>query len=391
MKGPGTMVGDCAAAVKQYCTRVLHRDLVRLRSGGAKNGSVLLSYLTFPFRAKPDDLSFFSHTNTWECLQMAKTWLQHGYDVDVIDWDNRRFLPKKDYSVFIDIHANMERVAPLLSNDCRKILHITGAHWRFQNAAEMKRLSELEKRRGIRLQPYRQVLPSNGIEHADCATILGNAFTRGTFAYAKKPLYTLPLSTTIEFPFIERDYAEAGRNFLWMGSSGMVHRGLDLVLEAFSGLPDCRLTVCGPVSREPDFERSYFRELYRTDNIRTVGFVDLRSDAFHKVIRNTSTLLYPSCSEGQAGSVITCLHAGLIPAISHESGVDVNDFGFILRESSVREIKDTVRMVSQKPGDELRKMSENAWRYARENHTRKKFAECYEKFVFRITNGQDAA
>ena len=35
----------------------------------------------------------------------------------------------------------------------------------------------------------------------------------------------------------------------------MVHKGLDLVLEAFAGMPEYHLTVCGPVAKEKDFER----------------------------------------------------------------------------------------------------------------------------------------
>jgi len=384
MAFPWCNLNQSVVRARQYASRFFCRDIVPLRSGNPDAERVLLSYLTHPFRADPDDPAFYSHTNTWECLQMARTWLQHGYDVDVIDWDNRIFRPDKDYSVFIDIHANMERLSPFLPERCRKILHITGAHWRFQNEAEMKRITDLEKRRGIRLLPRRQVPPSRGIEVADCATILGNAFTRGTFSFAGKPLYSLPLSTTVEFPFPARVYGTVRNRFLWLGMAGMVHKGLDLVLEAFTGLPDCHLTVCGPVSREPDFERAYEKELYRTENIHTTGFVDLRSERFHSIIRNTCALVYPSCSEGQAGSVITTMHAGLIPVISAESGVDVEDFGIMLPECTVGAIKNAVTTIARTPENELERMAKGAWQYARDEHTRKKFTERYGRFVQKI-------
>jgi glycosyltransferase involved in cell wall biosynthesis len=371
-------------AAERKCNQLFGRDIISLTSVSENNRSVLLSYITHPFKVKSDDLSFYSHTNTWECQQIAKTWLNYGYSVDVIDWDNSRFVPKKEYAVFIDIHSNMERIAPLLKNDCKKILHITGAHWRFQNAAEMKRLSDLKRRRDILLKPRRQVEPSFGIENADCATILGNAFTQGTFAYANKPLYPIPLSTTIQYPFIEKNFDKIRKNFLWLGSSGMVHKGLDLVLDVFSKLLDYNLTVCGPVNQEPDFEKAFFKELYQSPNIRTLGLTDVNSAQFMDVIKNTSFLIYPSCSEGQAGSVITCLHAGLIPVISCESGVDVEDFGILLENSSIDEITNSVKMISQKSSENLHLMSKKAWLYARTNHTREKFAECYDSFVKNI-------
>ena len=37
----------------------------------------------------------------------------------------------------------------------------------------------------------------------------------------------------------------------------MVHKGLDLVLEAFVAMPEYHLTVCGKVSSEKDFEDAY--------------------------------------------------------------------------------------------------------------------------------------
>ena len=296
--------------------RLLRKDIITLYQANKSDKNVLLSYITHPFRIKLNDPIFYSHTNQWECKQIANTWVKYGYTVDIIDWDNAIFLPKKDYSVFIDIHSNMERIAPLLSPKCKKILHITGAHWRFQNDAENKRLLALKSRKGVTLQPRRQVPPSLGIENAECATILGNKFTQETFAYSEKPLYAIPLSTTVQYPLIEKNFEKIHKNYLWLGSFGMVHKGLDLVLEAFQELPDCNLTICGPVNRESDFQKAYFKELYQSPNIKTLGFIDVSGDQFLKVIKNTCALIYPSCSEGQAGSVITCMHAGLIPIIS---------------------------------------------------------------------------
>lgn len=364
--------------------RLLHQDMVTLTPDTESDKNVLLSYITRPFKVEQKGLDFYSHTNMWECQQIAKTWVKYGYNVDVIDWDNKSFLPKKEYSVFIDIHSNMERLAPILGGDCKKILHITGAHWKFQNSAEMKRLSELKSRRGVQLKPRRQVPPSLGIEYADCATILGNEFTQGTFEYSGKPLYPIPLSTTVQFPYYEKNFDKIKKNYLWFGSSGMVHKGLDIVLDAFNELPDYHLTVCGPVNREADFEKLYFRELYQSKNIRTFGFTDVRSDLFLDIIKNTNALIYPSCSEGGGGSVITCLHAGLIPIVSYESSVDVDDFGIILQNSSVDEVVESIKILSQKPDEELRRMSKSAWLYARAHHTQEKFAESYNAFVGNI-------
>ena len=143
------------------------------------------------------------------------------------------------------------------------------------------------------------------------------------------------------------------------------------------------------MNEEADFEKTYYKELYLLPNIKTLGFTDVRSEQFQAIIENTCALIYPSCSEGQAGSVITCLHAGLIPIISYESGVDVEDFGIILKKNSVDEIINSIRDISQKPEMELQQMSKNAWQYARTRHTHEKFAECYDSFVNMIISEVD--
>jgi len=371
-------------------SKLLHPNIIHLNNQNGSNKFVLLSYITNPFRMSPNNSRFNHHSNKWECREMANIWLNHGYNVDVIDWNNTRFIPKRDYSIFIDIHSNMERLTPFLKNS-KKILHITGAHWKFQNAAETKRLSDLRLRRGFSLKPRRQVTPCNGIEYADYATILGNKFTQDTYAFSKKALFPIHLSTSILMPYYEKDFTKINKNYLWLGSTGMVHKGLDLVLEAFSQLPDYKLTVCGPVDKENDFKNAFFKELYQLPNIKTVGFVDLESKDFLDTVQNTVGLIYPSCSEGQAGSVISCMHAGLIPIISYESGVDTCDFGYTLSENTVDSIIEAVIFLSQKSSEELKIMSYKSWSYAREYHTREMFSKDYEDFVENILNKIDSS
>ena len=111
----------------------------------------------------------------------------------------------------------------------------------------------------------------------------------------------------------------------------MIHKGLDLLLEAFARLPDYHLMVCGPVPFEPftaaqpdlqrrarldgnyysdpssvalgeDFLREYERELHRTPNIHTVGWVDIGSQQFLEITQSCVAVVYASCPEGTAGS-----------------------------------------------------------------------------------------
>ena len=327
-----------------------------------------------------------SHTHYWESWQMAKTFLELGYSVDVINYTNDAFLPDKDYAFFVDVRRNIERLAPLLNPDCVKILHIDTAHWLFHMTAQCQRLSALKQRRGMTLSPVKIVNPNRAIEQAGYATMLGNEFTMSTYRYANKPIYRIPISATHLYPWPEeKDFSGCRRRFLWLGSDGLVHKGLDLVLDVFSQMPDYHLTICGPVGREKDFERAYYKELYETPNIHTVGWVDISSPQFVEIVNRNVGLIYPSCSEGQSGGVVTCLHAGLIPIVSRESGVDVSaEFGVSLNTCSLEEIRDAVRQVSNLPSQQLQRMARKAWEFARAHHIRERFTEEYRKAIVKI-------
>lgn len=368
--------------LKQKIKSLVARDFISLKPVGDVKGKVLISYVLEPFIFK--NISN-SHTNKWECKEIAKIFLDLGYQVDIINWDNSKFIPKKKYSYFIDIHSNLERISPYLNKDCTKILHITGAHWLFQNRAEYGRLLALQQRRGITLRPRRLAQPSLGIETSDYATMLGNQFTFETFSYAKKPIHRIPISTQVLYDWPEdKDYEACKNHFIWFGGSGMVHKGLDLVLEAFAKMPEYHLTVCGPVKNEKDFEIAFFKELYQTPNINTIGWIDISSSKFVEITKSCIGLIYPSCSEGQAGSVITCLHAGLIPILSYESGVDIHDFGTLLKNCSTDEIENSIKELSESSINNLILRSRKAWEFAREYHTKEKFSESYADFVINV-------
>ncbi|MBD2525446.1 glycosyltransferase [Nostoc sp. FACHB-133] len=360
-------------------------QVVSLKPKQPSKGNVLLSYRIEPFLLKPGQPMPNDHTWYWEVWQIAQTFLDLGYNVDVIQFHNDKFVPQKHYAFFIDIRHRMEALAPKLNKDCIKIFHVDIANMVFRNAAECNRLLEVQQRKGVTLKPQRFEVPNLGIEHADCAIVLGNDFTTDTFKYANKPMYRIPISSPSVYPYPEKKNFEAVRKrFLWFGGSALVLKGLDLVLDAFAQMPEYHLTVCGPVSNDKEFEQAFYKELYETPNIHTYGWIDVSSPDFIEVTNNCLGLVYPSVSEGQSGAVISCLQAGLIPILSYESGVDVHDFGVIFDNLSLEEIKDKVRSISNLPVENLKLMSLKAWEYARANHTKEKFAQVYRNVVEQI-------
>lgn len=357
------------------------RGIVSLSPSGPSRGAVLLSYVVQPFIVTESVFLKTPHTNPVECLEIAEVFLRNGYVVDVINWDNTRFIPRKPYAFVVDIHGNLERFSALLPQDCQKLFYVTGAHWLFQNHAEYGRLLDLQRRVGSSLAPRRTVPASKNLEYADRVFGLGNAFIHGTYAYARKSIFALPLPSTVSFAEPTAKPIEAAKRFLWIGGGGAVHKGLDLVLEAFRALPDYELTVCGPVQAEADFVALYRRELFEMPNIRIVGRIDVRGPQFRALVEQASALIYPSCSEGTPGSVVTALHAGLIPIVSREAGVDVDGFGYQLSEVSVEAIVCALKVVAELSAEERLEKSRQAWDHARRTFTRERFRAQLDAFL----------
>jgi len=361
-----------------------HTDgFITLKPKGVSNGNVLLAYIIDPFLLGPGEKIPNSHTHFWESSQIAKTFLDLGYTVDVISYRNSKFIPEKKYAFFVSARTNFQRIAELLNKDCIKIANLDMAHWTTNNYAAYQRCFNLHKRRKAVIKNYKLQDENYAIEYADYGTVLGNEFTLDTYRYAGKPLFRIPLPTCLSFPLFEdKNYKNSKNNFLWFGSGGLVHKGLDLVLEAFTLMPEFNLIVCGPIDWEKDFQEVYFKELYQTANIKTVGWVDIESKEFEAILKKCNAVVFPSCAEGGGGSVITCMQGGLIPIVSYEASIDVQDeYGVILKYSSVEEIKNAVRYVAGLSEDTLKQMATKSRSFAAMNHSKNAFKKRHRDVI----------
>ena len=352
-------------------------------------GKVLLSYIIDGFFFDSETQIPKTHTNIWQTVKMAEIFLEFGYEVEVIHYTNTSFVPSGNYTFFLDVRHNMQRLSPYINHECIKIMHLDTANILFHNAAESARLLQLQQRRGATLRPRRFELPNLGLEHADFGTTTGNDFVVSSFKHANKKIFKLPSPCGIDFDFPERDWEKARKQFLWFSSTGAVHKGLDLALEAFKEMPDQQLFVCTSLKWDHDFVQAYHHELHETPNIHTIGWVDIDGSQFKEIIRKCGSILHFSCSEGGAPSIKVCMHAGLIPVISYESGVDVDDFGFLLRECTIDNIIKTIRHIASLSESELQQKSLKTWQYANQNYTRKKFETEFRKIIQKIITEHD--
>ncbi len=347
---------------------------------GPARGRVLLSYMHTAVlahrRGEPADVR---HPSYGETLAMVEAWTDLGFTVDLVSFHNRFIPVRRHYDVVIDTRWNLERWAPSLPATTLKVFHADSSHNLQKTHAEHTRLLALQTRRGVSIRP-RQAEPFyRGPDVADVITVIGNDVTAATFAYAGRPVLQVPVASPTTYPWdATKDHDVVRDRFVWFGSRGAVLKGLDLVLEVFARNPDLHLTVCGPVANETDLVDAYHRELFELPNIELRGWVDVTTPAFTELAASTIATVYPSASEGQAGAVATCMHAGLIPVCSRESGFDLTpDHGVLLPSCSLDDIEAAVRDLAARPAEELAATARSAWEEARSAHSPEAHAAAY--------------
>jgi len=130
------------------------------------------------------------------------------------------------------------------------------------------------------------------------------------------------------------------------------------------------------------FARVYEKELFNTNNIHFIGFVNPYSKKFYKVMNLCNYVIHPSCSEGSPGGVIECMHHGLIPIISRESNIDVKGFGYIIRDCSIEGITREIKRVAKERFFE--KKAKKIINIAREKFSEEAFLNNLKKHINHI-------
>jgi len=367
---------------KLYC-RLKDRykpDVVRNVNKTAYAKDCLMIYIVEPFLGPISD----RHQNQWQAVMIAKIFGENGYNVDVVNYQYKKepqFTKKYDL-VFGLIPREDHFYEKHIKDDAIKIAYLTSSNLAFTREAEQKRLADLERRRGAKLKAYRQTASiDKSIEQFDAAFFFGNEYNIHTYSSFHMPPVHYIVNNGYDNLYLPSYNEHHADSFLFFGSLGQVHKGLDLLLELFS-IPDFpfHLYVCGAYEQEPDFCEEYYRELYQCENIHPMGFVDIHSDAYQTVVRQCAFMLLPSCAEGCAGSVVTVMSSGVIPIVSRECGYD-DDAVINLPDCDPETIRQFVYDYGNKTPEWIAKQSERMVSIVREKFSKKDFIRSFSEAV----------
>jgi len=331
--------------------------------------NALVSYITAPVRMGPQYQPFM-FSNAGIARSMVKILVEMGYVVDLIDWNCMDFESDKVYDLFIGhAGANWEYLSRNVVGQAVKVYFATGIYWRQFNRREAERFAGLERRRGVRLPYDRWIQCSEefACHDTDGIVCLGNS-------HAARSYRQFPVCFHLNNGCYADDHYNASgkdfecgrRHFLYFGSGGNVHKGLDLLVEAFMQL-DAELWCAGHVERR--FADVYRGILTGHPNIHFVDWVELRSPLFYKLMSLCNSTVFVSCAEGSPGGVVECMNQGLIPIVNRDANIDVGDSGVMLADDSVEEIVRVVREVMAQPTDWHRERSMKARQAALQDYS----------------------
>lgn len=352
---------------------------------GLPDRRALVSYLVYPLLPLPEkrDRIIFSNLGIAQYIPRALNEL--GFEVDIISWDDMDWLPNQHYDLYIGHGGmNFEHISRALADKTIQIYFSTGMYWKEFNIREAKRIYELALRRGYLLPPDRVI--SNSEEYAnqtaDGIICLGNQ--NAVQSYSQFPL-VIGINNAV-YPlnwhgFTDKDFEKGRRHFLFFSGGGSLHKGLDLLLEAFVGT-DLHLHICQII--DPAFADIYKIELTRHSNIHVYGHIRMRSAEFEQLASLCDWIISASACEGQPGATLECMAFGLIPILTAQTNIDIENFGMLLPENSIADIQKTILAAAEMDIDECRKRSRLAASVVRENYTPEKFNSNLKNAIERI-------
>lgn len=346
----------------------------------------LLSYIIRPFEKKS-----MAHTNYFEAQSIASALNSMGYVVDVVHYETNRKIDFSKYDVLIGFGDLFQERFEKYEGIIKTIYYGAGMHVNIQNNNTLKRVKEVYKKKSKWLcasSRYVEKAWTHQTMLVDGIIALGNERCLQTY----RDYYT-GLGYSILSPYykilnpneiIKLKMNDSKRSYLWFGSTGLIHKGLDLLLDYFKKHNEVSLYVCGPINKENDFFKAYEDELTNYKNIKNYGFVDLSSEKFIEIMKECMFVVLPSCSEGGAPSVVTCIgNGGLIPIISRESSVETGEQIWIesLDEVGINTAINASLLLSN---DDLLQMQLKNIAFVEKNHSQKKYFEKLQASIAEI-------
>lgn len=359
--------------------------------GTVKEKKVLISYITHPFTLGKSD----AHTNYIECATACEIFDEIGYIVDVVNFDFiKDGIDYNDYDVIYGFGQSFEDSFNLVENiSLKRILYGAGCDSIFQNRNTLSRVNDFYKKTGLLCLNSARIADYSWrrqIAFSDLIISLGNEFVCETYR-AQSFSQVVPIDifyrNTVDVNLHEKNYDTAKNKFLWWGSLGAIHKGLDILLDVFSSRTDIELFICGYYPEYP-FDKYLKSILDKCQNIHVLEFIRVGSEEYLELIKNCVAVVFPTASEGGAPGVIQlAASAGIIPIVSKNAGVNILYENLEIIEFNSKSIQSCIEVILNSSEEQLREMSINVRKFYSKNGTVENYKATLKHYISKAVSG----
>jgi hypothetical protein len=344
-----------------------------------KQPRVLISYISTPLLNVNG--RNVSHTNIVEVLQIIRFFISRDFIIDIVDCYDTAVLPKIEdvkYDFIFglgDVFYFMTKKYPNVNN----CIYVTENSPDFSNEKEMERINYFYERHKIKIPHSRtnNFFKNEHFESVKNAVVMGIESQFEKYNYKKlatiNPTGGKNEKFTVHCPINDK----IKKSFLWFGSRGAVHKGLDILIDIAEKNIDFDLHICGLSKNE---EYLFQKTISKCKNIHNHGFVNVSSQEFINIINSVTFMVFPSCSEAMSTAVLTVARHGVLLLLRSSSGMDrLGDYAFWLDDFKVEYVEKRMREVSVMENDFLTQKSRELQKYANKEFCLEKFTENFEK------------
>lgn len=338
---------------------------------------VLISYV--PDFLFIDEWDKQNNTRNVECTEIVNAFLRENCIVDLCDL-NRADVINKKYDLVFGF-GPAYRKASQLNPSALKVLYLTEKTPSFSLQKENERIEYLYSRHKIKTFSRRTGLyfQQEDINNCDQCIFMSSENYRYLIDNKKNYLISPTGLKNDNITIDNKDFSKTKHSFLWMGSQGAIHKGLDLLFDVFSKHPELELHVLGLNSIDKKTLLSIM-----PDNAIDHGFVNINSKVFEEVVQKCAFIIFPSCSEAISTAVITAMNHGLIPLVTQETSITLEGFGEYIKDYHIESVEEVVIKKSKQSDDSLYKEMILTRDYAQNNYSIANFSKRINSIVSEI-------
>ncbi|KZY53804.1 hypothetical protein A3734_14370 [Sulfitobacter sp. HI0054] len=313
---------------------------------------------------------------------IIQEFLNRGYIVDLVD-ARSEFEPKLKYQVIFGFGAPFRKKLVNEDGSCRYVLYLTEAPPTVSRENENRRRGLYKYRNGIMPPTVRSGLFYEDQDFANCDSVIllgdeaRSAEVQALIAPNKLAHAILPsIGKSRETLRVYKAHSEICRmGFVQVGTGGAIHKGTDIIAEAFQKLPSLRYDILGHLGVEKFL-------IEKSENICFHGYIDMDSARAKKVLSNAQFTILHSASEAAPTGLLFSMLYGCIPVISKSCGVNnaFRKFAFFIKSENPDEVAVELAGIADTPVSELKRRSDLARQFAARRDTLSFQAELSEIF-----------